>query len=495
MIPVDRAAAEPLHRQVCESLRQSILEGKLSPGARLPSSRALASDLGVSRNTVLLAFEQLLAEGYLSARVGSGTQVARNLPVELLGNRDPASPATFNGAGRQLSKRSERFTQVPFVTRRLWGAVRPFQAGLPALDHFPARTWATLASKRLRRRTSDSLSYHDPRGWPDLRSAIAEHLAVARGVDCEPDQVLVTAGTQQALDLCSRVLLDPGDVAWIEEPGYTGARAALTASGARVLPIPVDTEGLQVGHAEVAAESPRLIYVTPTHQFPTGVTMSLARRLELLRLAERSQSWILEDDYDSEFRFEGSPVTALQGLDRNGRVLYMGSFSKTLAPSLRLGFLVLPPDLLDAVLAARVVMDHQSPTFEQAVLADFLREGHFARHVRRMRKLYRQRRDVLVGELDKHLAGLVEVEATDTGVHLVARLPRGINDRALARAAVEQGLEVEALSSYHMHAPERGGLVLGYGAFTDEQLVSAAERLAAIFDQPGVLSRERAVPA
>lgn len=496
MIPVDRAAPEPLHRQVCESLRQSILEGRLGPGARLPSSRALAADLGVSRNTVLLAFEQLLAEGYLSARIGSGTQVARDLPTELLGEREPSAGVSFDGEGRELSKRCEQFTSVPFTTRRLWGAVRPFQSGLPALDHFPTRTWATLASKRLRRRSPDSLSYHDPRGWPDLRSAIAEHLAVARGVDCEPDQVLVTSGTQQALDLCARVLLDPGDVAWIEEPGYTGARAALTAGGARVLPIPVDAEGLQVGRAEVGAESPRLIYVTPTHQFPKGVTMSLARRLELLRLAERKRCWVVEDDYDSEFRFEGTPVTALQGLDRNGRVLYLGSFSKTLAPSLRLGFLVLPPDLVDPVLAARVVMDQQCPTFEQAVLADFLREGHFARHVRRMRKLYRQRRDLLSAELDKHLAGLVEVEATDTGVHLVARLPRGIDDRALARAAVEQGIEVVPLSAYHMHAPERGGLVLGYGAFDEEQIVAAAERLAAIFDQPGVLSRgPKAVPA
>lgn len=495
MIPVDRDAPEALHKQVCESLRSSILEGRLSPGARLPSSRALAGDLGVSRNTVLLAFEQLLAEGYLRARVGSGTQVARDLPVDLLEERTRPAPPRIDPEGRELSDRGRRLASVPFTTRRLWGAVRPFQCGLPALDQFPARTWATIASRRLRQRSAETLSYHDPRGWPALRSAIAEHLSLARGVDCEPDQVLITSGTQQAIDLCSRVLLDPGDVAWMEDPGYMGARAALVGSGARVVGVPVDEEGMTLARGAGPHEAPKLIYTTPTHQFPTGVTMSLARRLELLRFASERRCWVLEDDYDSEFRFEGTPVTALQGLDRAGRVLYLGSFSKTLAPALRLGFLVLPEDLVDPLLAARVVADQQSPLFEQVVMADFIQEGHFARHVRRMRKLYRQRRDILVRELEKHLSGLIEIEATDTGVHLIARLPAGIDDRAVARAAVEHGVEVVPLSHYSEHLPDVGGLVLGYGAYNERQLTEAAERLAAVFDMPGILGRDEAVVA
>ena len=492
MVPLDRSSGAALHRQLYEGLREGILAGRFPAGARLPSTRGLAAELGVARNTVTSAFTQLLAEGYLEGRVGSGTYVAGALPDEMLRARRGARGAGLPHeeesvpSGRRLSRRGELLAGTRTVTLRDVGRPRAFRPCVPALEEFPRKEWRQISARRWRRPPGGLLGYGDPAGYWPLREAIAGYLGAARAARCSPEQVVVVSGSQQALDLAARVLLDPGDAVWVEDPGYAGARAALVGAGARLVPVPVDGDGLDVSAGTEREAGARLAYVTPSHQYPLGPTMGLGRRLELLRWASRAGAWIVEDDYDGEYRYSGRPLEALQGLDDEGRVVYVGTFSKVLFPALRLGYLVVPPDLVDAFVAARELSDRHSPVMDQAVLADFILEGHFARHVRRMRTLYAARQEALVEASGRALDGLIDVAPAEAGMHLVGFLPQGSNDREASQKAAAHGVEAPPISAYALrgspyHEPvHRPGLLLGYAALTEAEILRGVRRLAAV---------------
>jgi GntR family transcriptional regulator/MocR family aminotransferase len=414
-----------LFRQLYEGLRQSILDGRLAPGVRLPATRGLAEELGVSRNTVLNAYEQLLAEGYLEGKAGSGTYVPRTLPEEMLQVPATGRKRPTPRPRRRLSRRGELLAGSASKVLPSSGVPRPFRPGIPALDAFPFEIWHRLVARYHRHPTRDLLNYNYSAGHAPLRRAIAAHLGPARAVHCDPEQVLVISGAQQGLDLVARILLDSGDAVWMEDPGYRSARSALQGAEAVLVPVPVDSDGLDVAAGSARCPDARLVYVSPSHQYPLGVTMSLSRRLALLDWARRADAWVVEDDYDSEFRYAGRPLAALQGLDRDGRVIYLGTFSKTLFPSLRLGYLVVPEDLVDSFMAARIVMDRQPSTLTQAVVANFIEEGHFLRHVRRMRTLYSERQEALLRAARRELDGVLDVRPCETGLHLMGWLPDG----------------------------------------------------------------------
>jgi GntR family transcriptional regulator/MocR family aminotransferase len=448
-------------------MRESILGGRLAPGAGLPSSRALAEELGVSRNTVTLAFDQLVAEGYIEGSPRSGTRVAA------VPERTPGAKPT-RGPGPSARGKSIADARLPAISRGESPSV-PFRVGVPALDQFPSRLWSRLASRRWRRQPL--LDYGEPGGFSPLREAIADYVRLARGVRCQTEQVIVTNGSQQGVDLAARMLLDPGDAVWMEDPGYIGARTALQASGARLVPLPVDRDGLVVEEGERVAPRARLVYASPSHQFPIGVTMSASRRLALLRWAAQAGAWVLEDDYDSEFRYDARPLASLQGMDEDGRVIYVGTFSKTLFPAVRLGYLIVPPDLVNVFRAARAVSDRQSPTMDQAVLADFVAGGHFARHVRRMRRLYAARQEVLVDEVRRQLGGRIQVTPVSTGMHLLGWLDPGVDDATVSARAASLGVEAAPLSRYALVRPERGGLLLGWAGYGPEAIRDGVRRL------------------
>jgi GntR family transcriptional regulator/MocR family aminotransferase len=478
-VALDRTSAAPLHRQLYDWLREVILSGQLAGGRRLPATRTLAAELGVSRNTVMSAFDQLLAEGYVEGKVGAGTYVSHVLPDEVL--YAAASPRPTNGkshAGREISRRGHLMSDLPSTVARFPELPCAFRAGLPALDRFPFDTWATLMTRRWRNPTADLLAPGHPAGYGPLREAVAGYLGVARAVRCHPDQVIITAGSQQALDLAARVLLDPGDSAWIEDPGYLGTRGALLNAGVRLVPVPVDDEGLDVGEGIARAPDARLVCVSPSCQFPLGMTMSLSRRLALLEWAAKAGSWVLEDDYNSEFRYANRPLAALQGIDTEERVIYIGTFSKVLFPSMRLGYLVVPPDLANAFIAMRSRIDMHPPTLEQVVLADFIAEGHFARHIRRMRALYAERQALLVEAAARELRGLLEVKAADAGMHLMGWLPSGADDQAASARALAYGVFAHPVSPLYIGPPGRPGLLLGYAAVNAQEIRQGARQLA-----------------
>jgi GntR family transcriptional regulator/MocR family aminotransferase len=446
----------------------------------LPSTRSLSADLGISRNTAAGAFDQLLAEGYLEGKVGSGTYVAGSLPEDLLHVRElPRANARSGAPPAELSRRGGVLASTPVSLTPGPGNARAFRPGVPALDEFPCELWARMAARILRHPPAGLLNYADAAGYSPLRQAIAEYLRAARGVRCSAGQVIVTAGSQQALDLAARLLLDPGDVAWVEDPGYLGARGALLAAGVRPVPVRVDSEGLSVIEGERRAPGARMAYVSPSHQYPLGITMSLPRRMALLDWARRKQAWIVEDDYDSEFRYAGRPLAALQGLDTAHRVIYTGTFSKVLFPALRLGYLVAPEAVVDAFISARALADRHSPSLEQALVSEFLSEGHFARHVRRMRALYAERQGALVSAARRELAGVLDVGPAEAGMHLVGWLPKKAVDREVSRKAADAGVSAPAVSLYAMgpHAPP--GLLLGYAAVNGRQIRDGIRKLAA----------------
>ena len=476
LIRIDPDSGRALQEQIYAGIRRGILDGVLPPGARVPSSRALAEDLGVSRTTTLLAFDQLLAEGYLTARRGSGTSVAHELPDDL--PAIPASRPRASGNHPPMSRRGAALVAAPAGARRLGGPPRAFRIGTPAVDLFPLSLWLRLASRRLRAVTAAQLDYGEVAGIRPLREAIADHIQVARGTQCRADQILVVAGAQQGLDLICRLLLDPGDPAWMEEPGYPGARSALLGAGARIMPVRVDQDGLDVGAGARRAGHARLVYVTPSHQYPLGVPMSLARRLALLRWASAARAWVVEDDYDSEFRYGARPIPCLHGLDVDGRVIYIGSFSKTLFPALRLGFLIVPPDLQDRILAAREVADQHPPVLDQVLLADFIGEGHFARHLRRMRAAYRERLEALATAAARFCGGVLRLRPVQTGLHAVADL-EGVDAQRVSAEAASRGVEVAPLSVYFAgRGPAVNGLVLGFGAVPPDASSRGMQRLA-----------------
>jgi GntR family transcriptional regulator/MocR family aminotransferase len=480
LITLDGESQTPLYRQLYDCLRRAILSGQLAPGTRLQSTREMAAELKVSRNTVVNAYEQLLAEGYLEGQVGSGTYVSRALPEDLLNVKTLTRRCARTGSARvALSRRGRVFAAFAPSVPRAPEPVRPFQTGVPALDSFPFDTWSKLLARHWRHPADALLGYGEPQGHAPLRRAVASYLGLSRAVRCTPEQVIVVDGAQMAFDLIARVLLDPGDAAWMEEPGYPGARAALVAAGARLAHVPVDAEGLDVAAGAALEPAARLIYATPSHQFPLGMTMSLPRRLALLDWASRAGAWVVEDDFDSEYRYEGRPLASLQGLDTDGHVVYVGTFSKFMFPSLRLGYIVAPPNLVDAFVAARAMAGRHSPTVEQAVLTDFIEEGHFGRHIRRMRTLYRERQMFLVEALREEAGDIVEVEPADAGIQLAAWLPEGLDDREVSREAAARGVESRPMSSFYAGEPGRAGVELGYAAFNEAQIRKGAAQFSA----------------
>jgi GntR family transcriptional regulator/MocR family aminotransferase len=477
LIRIDPRLRAGLQTQIYASIRQAILDGIVGPGTGLPSSRALAADLGVSRTTTLLALQQLEAEGYLTARRGSGTSVADELPDDLVRRR--SGRAASRRRHPALSRRGAALVAARPGARRLDGPPRVFRLGTPAVDLFPVALWSRLVNRRLRSVTSAQLDYGDAAGLRVLREAIADHVQTAPGTRCEADQVLVVAGAQQGFELVCRLLLDPGDRAWMEEPGYPGARSALHAAGARIVTVPVDADGLDVDEGARRGEDARLVYVTPSHQYPLGVPMSLPRRLGLLAWARAAGAWVIEDDYDSEFRYGARAIPCLHGLDVDGRVIYVGSFSKTLFPGLRLGFVIVPPDLQERLVAARAATDQHPPILDQLVLADFIVEGHFARHLRRMRVAYRERLEALVAAAERFCAGVLRLRPVHTGLHALADLDGVAAERASAEAAA-RGVEATALSAYLAgRGRALNALVLGFGAVRPEAVGRGMERLAA----------------
>jgi GntR family transcriptional regulator/MocR family aminotransferase len=479
---LDGSTGAPLQEQLAEALRAAILAERLAPGTRLLSTRALSEQLDVSRNTVLNAYSRLLSEGYLVGQTGSGTYVARELPERLLSvRRATARVPERRVDAPALSKRGAAVASMPPLENPAAGMApghMAFRMGLPSLDGFPSELWGRLLHTRWQRSWRDLMSHVPAAGHPPLRRAVADYLATARGVRCVPEQVLIVNGTQQALSLAAQVLLDPGDAVWVEDPGYVPAHGALTAAGATRIPVPVDAEGLDVEAGRRLRPDARLAVVTPAHQFPLGVVMSERRRKALLDWAARSDAWVLEDDYDSEFRYEGRPLPALQGLAPDARVLYTGTFSKVLSPALRLGYLVVPEALVDAFCAARRYIDRHSPILDQAVLADFITQGHFSRHVRRMRVLYAARQQLLVEAARRELRGLLDVAPLHTGMHLVGWLPEGRDDREASERAAKAGLVANPLSAFRLHGQGRGALLLGYACVPEKELVEGVSRLA-----------------
>ncbi len=462
LVLIDSESEISLHEQIYRALRDAIVGGRLPTGARIPSSRMLADELRVSRNTVLAAFQQLTSEGYLDSRIGGGTYVAPVLPDEALSIRSHLPINRTNEISIPMSRRGRVLASADVEWATTQRKPLPFRLGSPAIDVFPIDLWTRITTRVLRKRSAQLFGYAEPLGYARLRREVASYLISARGVRCEPEQVFIIEGSQVALDLSVRLLLDPGDVAWIEEPGFAGARAVLQGNGATIVPVPVDNEGISVAQGKDLGSPPRLIYVTPSHQFPLGMAMSPERRNELVAYASEAGAWILEDDYLSEFRYRGRPLQALQGIDHDGRVIYIGTFSKMLFPAMRLAYMVVPRALLPSFTAARAAAGLHASTPSQAILAEFMSEGHFIRHLRRMRNIYWQRQEVLLKAAAAELDGLLELHPADAGMHLTGYLADGIDDRRASRAASAAGIETVPLSSAYLGDFPRQGLLLGY---------------------------------
>jgi GntR family transcriptional regulator/MocR family aminotransferase len=452
LLRLDRGQAAPLYRQICQRLRSAIEQGLLQPGERLASARSLAGELGVARGTVELAYGQLTGEGYLLARGQAGTVVSPQLPRPAPTQR-PAHP------------RAQVPSELPLVAV---SAPPPFQLGIPALDAFPRKPWARLAARRIRATTIADMNYGDPLGHAPLREAIATYLLVSRGVACSPAQVFVTAGHRASLALVSRVLLAPQERVWIEDPGFPPTSEVLQGAGQRVVPVPVDVQGLRVAEGQRRAAGARLAVVTPSHQAPLGYSMSMARRLELLAWARAAKAWIVEDDYDGEYRYAGHPLPAMKSLDRQDRVLYAGTFSKVLHPGLALAYLVVPEPLVERFARVARMVSNGCSTFGQAIVSDFLREGHFARHIKKMRLLYARRRAMLAAELQRVFGEAVQIELRDGGMHLIASFEGLGSDTALSLRAQEAGLNCRALSERYAGKPAQEGLLMGFANIASE---------------------------
>lgn len=456
----DREPGAPAILWLYKVLRQGILDRRLTPGTRLPATRELARHYRLARGTIVQAFEQLKAEGYLRAGVGSGTYVTSVIPDRLLqaGGGKRASAGSQRSPPRRLSEYGRK--AQPYREEQS-GPVRAFHANQPALDLFPTTLWARIASRRLRMATMQQLRGSHPMGYRPLQDAVAEYLRTSRGVRCQAPQIAIISGVQEALDLVARMFLDPGDRVAMESPGYPGASRVFEAYGGTVVPMRIDQEGMVVSDA---LDGARLVYVTPAHQFPLGVSMSLSRRLALLEWARRSGAVIFEDDYDSEYRYAGRPVPALQGLDRHDLVIFAGSFSKVMFSALRLGYVVIPEDLMDRFAAALSITTLHAPLLDQVVLTDFISAGHFGRHIRRMRGVYAERLGTLLESAGRELAGLLTISEVEAGLQTVGWLQGAMDGNAAARAAAKRDVEVNPLSRYGRGRGLAKGLQLGFAA-------------------------------
>jgi GntR family transcriptional regulator/MocR family aminotransferase len=463
------ALGKPFNRGLYECIRGAILDGSLAPSTRLPPSRDLAAELQLSRNTVMYAYEQLLAEGYVHARVGSGTFVASTAPEAYLN----ATQASGTGAARVtmpgLSPRGARLLRDAAASPVQWGAFMP---GVPDVTRFPYRRYAQISARLWSKPDPALLSYSYDGGLPALRETVAAHLRLARSMRCAPEQVLITEGIHQAIDLVVRLLGSPGDVAWVEEPSYWGIRSILQISDITMQPIAVDADGMSVPSvAAGTTPAPRFVFVTPSHQYPLGAVMSLARRRALLELARQNGAWIVEDDYDSEFRYSGQPIPSLQGLEPDAPVIYIGTFSKTLFPGLRMGYLVLPPALATLFHVGHAELYRGGHLLTQAAIAEFMRCGEYAAHIRRMRLLYGKRRAVLAGLITRYLGPQsLHDHGSNAGLHLVLRLPDEADDQAIASACKARGILARPLSRYFIGPQVQQGLLLGYACVPEEEI-------------------------
>lgn len=483
-VKLDPAADKPLSAQLASGIRDLVLNGGLRAGDRLPATRTVADDLGVSRTTVIEAFARLTEEGLVVSRTGAGTYVSQALaehrPQTAVTPAPPRTPAISAAAEPRLSRviaqRSEAFDE------RLPHAPRAFTTAMPAFDAFPMALWSRHVAKHWRARRDVVMGYGDARGYGPLRRAIAAHLRANRAIACDESQVFIVNGAQHGFQLVGNLLLDPGDAVWFENPGAIGARNCFTAAGARLVPVPVDAEGLDVEEGVRRAPDFRLAFVTPSHQQPVGSTMSLARRLALLSAADAADAWIVEDDYDGEFCHRGRPPPTLKSIDVAGRVIYVGTFSKTLFPALRLGYLVVPPGLVPVFERLMSAFAPGVPSNPQAVLADFMDEGHFAAHIRRMRKLYSERHDALVDAARARLSGALEVVPTETGLHTVARLADGYDEADVTARAWARAVTVVPLSRFCLEPVADRGLVLGFSGVRVEEIAKGVGVLAEVFD-------------
>lgn len=469
-------STEPMNKRLYRLIRESILDGQLAAGVRLPASRDLASEMNMARNTVIHVYAQLLAEGYVHSRPGSGTYVMDAIPERLLDagrrTRHRAPEAAAQGLSRRGASIAENAAASPFQ----WGAFMP---GVPDVSAFPHQKFGRIMRGLWRAPPPELLTYGHGGGLPALREALAQHLSVARSVDCEADQIVITEGTQQAIDLATRLLSDVGDVAWVEDPGYWGARSVLKSNGMDVHPIAVDEEGMCPPDMQAADAPPKptFIFMTPSHQYPLGSIMSLARRRQWLALARAWNCWIVEDDYDSEFRYSGHPIASLQGLEPDARVIYVGTFSKTMYPGLRLGYLVLPKTMVPAFQAGHAELYREGHLLTHGAVAAFIEEGHYVAHIRRMRMLYERRRAMLVKLIERRLGeGWLHRDGIDAGLHLVLDLPQTMDDREVERVVRERGVLTRALSRYYA-VPERAqkGLVLGYACVPENGMAASFE--------------------
>jgi GntR family transcriptional regulator / MocR family aminotransferase len=479
IVPIDRGSGVPLHKQIYDGYRGAILRGDLRPGQQVTSSRTFAAELHVSRFPVLNAYAQLLAEGYFESRTGAGTFVSAALPEQLMSVARAATvPAQAPSGPRPVSRRSHLVPSFqPGPSLRGWGA---FGVHQPAFDQFPFQIWSSLVARHSQSPQASAIHHIDPQGLPRFREEICGYLRTARGVKCDAGQIMIVSGSQQALDITARVLFDPGNRVWVEEPGYSLERSVLIAAGCELCPVPVDSDGMDVAEGIRRHRKARAAFVTPSHQYPLGSTMSASRRLQLLNWAQSSGAWIIEDDYDSEYRYESQPVASLQGLDANSRVIYIGTFSKVLFASLRIGYIVIPPDLVDRFVAVRFAMDIFPPYLYQEVLTDFMRMGHFGRHIRRMRQLYGERRAVLVNSLRNEFGNMVEMHGAAAGMHLAITLQKGTRDRDIAARAAQERLWLWPLSPSYLGETARQGFVLGFGSTSAAQIPRAVGRLKAL---------------
>ncbi len=486
MIRLDRAAAAPLHLQLYRQIRDELATGNFNDhSSRLPSSRALAADLRVSRETVELAFAKLHAEGYLQSKIGSGTFVAKPLPETFLSTKQPKTGAPIERPPRladRLSRIHDRRGRKELDVGRGGGDSVSLRPGLPAVDEFPIDVWERLRAQVLAKKGANLLRYATSHGDADLRKAVAAYLCDSRGARCHADQVVIVAGMQQAMLVSALALLNPGDTAWLEDPGFVQARRVFGVVGATVVPRPIDREGIVIASSSRQA-APKMIFVTPSHQFPLGVTMSLARRTALIDFARKRDAFIFEDDYNSEFRFNGPPLPCLQGLDNVGRVIYAGTMSKILFPSLRLGYLVVPEPLVDSMIKIRAVMDQHSSAIDQATLAQFLTEGFFLSHVKRMRKLYGERREYFVEQFDKYLGEHFTLKIPEAGLHFVARLRRKSDFPFFVRARAETGIMPTKMSFYSIKAESGPTFLFGFAAWSRAQIREGLAKLAAVFER------------
>lgn len=478
IVDLERSAPVSLYRQIYEQLRGAILDGRLPAGTRVPSSRAMAAQLGVARNTVLAAVEQLAAEGFLEAKQGAGTLVSAQLSAELTRAARKRTSAkrpayVLSAAGKRLASicRASDGGETP----------EPFLPGIPDIGAFPVEIWARLLRRETQRLQPKALAYGWTMGHPTLREVLCAHLRETRGIQAEPEQIIITSTAQGALDLLARALVGPGDAVWLEEPGYLGARAVFLGAGAELVPVQVDAHGLNPNGKYAR---PRAIYVTPSHQYPTGRLMPLARRLELLDAAERYGAYVIEDDYDSEFQFLGRPVAALQGLDPEGRVLYVGTFSKILQPGLRVGYAVVPSALVEPLTRMQRNTGQIVSVAIQLALAAFIEEGHLRAHVRRMCALYEQRQNVLAEGLLAHFDGLLTVEKPAGGMQLIARLPDNMSDVAVANALVARGVLARPLSSFYLGKAKKQGLLLGFAGYRREAIERGLEVVTDVIPTP-----------